>query len=246
MDNKQLSLSGILKLAGCILFDTAMIIAFFNIFALFSLISPVKSSLMLFVLLVGLCIVNGTLFLPGIFSKKIGTVYSTAIIIISILYAITANLISASLIYGYVVWYVVWEIILLSVYLMLISVLVFFSKKASVSADDIRNEQDESLAIKMQILKIDSQIASISGSDSREQIQKSFKTLKERINASSPFGRIVNNGKITSLEGEIKNNLNLLLLKIQANVSTENISDIQKLMEDTRNLVIIREVVNIK
>ena len=73
-----------------------------------------------------------------------------------------------------------------------------------------------------------------------------FKALKERIYASTPFGRITGNSVILDLEDQIKSKLMYLEEILNIDISDETVVELEKLLKETRKLVINRETLNIK
>ena len=94
MNNIKNSSINMLKVLACVIFDIALILAFFKSFGLFFIIAPDKSILMLFVLLVGIIISNGAMIFPSILFRCIGMPYSVAITILFLFYALVANIFS--------------------------------------------------------------------------------------------------------------------------------------------------------
>ena len=72
MGTRQFSLSSRLIVLACLIFDLAVITAFFAFFGWFTLLDPGKSMLMFLVLVLGLLLVNGAIASPNLLFKTIG------------------------------------------------------------------------------------------------------------------------------------------------------------------------------
>ena len=245
MSNSKISISS-LRISGCILFDLALLLAFSRIFGLFFIIAPVKSMLVLLVLIVGLIILNGVIIFPNMLFKSIGIPYSFSIITLSVLYVIISNVFSILLIHGSTVGYLAWELVILAAFLIILSVIASFSKGAAEDIIKAEEEQNDKALIKMQLLEIEGLLAAKENQDAILQILKPFKALKERIQSSTPFGRISGNSAVLDLEDRIKNNLATLEDALKVDLTSNTLLQLQKLIEDTRRLVINRETLNIK
>lgn len=249
MDKNGYSISKLLRVGGCLVFDIAIVIAFIKVFSIFTIINPVKSGLMFVVLLTALLVINCAIFFPYILFKRIGIVYSTSVIILLLAYAVAANIISVAFISGSTMWYIVWELILLAALLGLLSVIALFSDHI---AEDIKRddkEQEASKLIKIQLMELESTIMAKENDEGFLSIINSFKALKERINYSTPFGRFSGENRVMEvldIENTIKNNLVLMQSKLETDISEEGLSKIKKLMDDTLRLVKSRESLNIR
>jgi len=179
--------------------------------------------------------------------KRIGVAYSASIVTVSILYAVASNVLSVFLLAGSTAWYIVWQLIILAVFMGLLSVIALFSKRAM---DDINKDKREQIAkssIKAQLLEIEADMNAKKDCEGMLDVINSFKILKERINASTPFGRIAGNEAVADIEDEIRSNLLRLQSSIRAeDLSKDNLADIIKLIEDTRRLVVNREAMNVR
>lgn len=246
MNNSKLSSIGVLKILGCFIFDFALILAFFKTFGLFFIIAPVKSMLILFILLVGLLIFNGAVIFPSMLFKSIGIPYSVSIAILFVLYAVTANILSIFLIPGSATYYVVWELTIFAVFLVAFSLIASFSKCAAEDVFKVEKEQSEKTSIMLQLLEIEDILTSKENQDAILQCINLFKALKERIQVSTPFGKISGNSAVLQTENQIKNNLIELKAGLQEDLTDKNLVDMQKLLENTRRLVINRETLNIR
>lgn len=246
MNNSKLSSLSTLKIIGCLIFDIALILAYFKIFGLFVLIFPVKSILILFVLFVGLIIFNGAVILPSMLFKSIGIPYAASTTTLLALYAIGANIISIFLISGSTVLYIVWELVIFAVFLVIFSIIAIFSKGAAEDIAKVEKEQADKTSIMSQLLEIEGTLVEKENQDNILSCLNLFKALKERIQASTPFGRISGNMAVLEIENQIKNNLVSLKAGIQGNLTDKNLIEMETLIEDTRRLVINRETLNIK
>jgi hypothetical protein len=246
MNNSKLSSNDMLKTLGCFIFDFALILAYFKVFGLFFIINPGKSILILFVLLVGLIIFNGAVIFPSMLFKRIGIPHSASIATVFVLYAIVANILSIFLIPGSIVWYIVWELIIFATFIVTFSIIVAFSR--NVLEDNIKaeKEQADKTSIMLQLLEIDDLFIAKGNQKAILQCFDCFKALRERIEFSTPFGRISGNNAVLEVEDKIKNNLVSLKVGLQGNLTDKNLVELQSLVEGTRRLVINRETLNIK
>lgn len=205
---------------------------------------PVKSIFMLLFLLLGLAMLNGAIAFPHLIFDKIGVPYSASIIILFILYAVLSNVLSAFLIVGSIVTYIVWELILFAAFIIFLSFFMSFSKKASENMQNVKEEQSAKIIINLQLMKIEAAINAAENDNSA--ISNSYKALKERINASTPFGRITDNQAVTEVENMIKSNLQNILSSISLDLDGKESASIQKLLDNTRQLLINREKLIVK
>ncbi|MGE4282669.1 MAG: hypothetical protein AB7G87_03020 [Clostridia bacterium] len=246
MDEGNFSVSRILRLLGCLVLDIAVLVAFFKVFAFFSILAPAKSVLMLMVLLIGLIVSNGAIVFPDILFRKIGIAFPTSIIILSVMYTIVSNILSVFLIAGSIIWYIVWELSIFAVFIGVFSIIASFSKRAWDDIKRVELEQDEKNSINVQLMEIEAAIIAKQNDDGILPIFNSFKELKRRMNASTPFGRMAGNSKAIDIENVIKSNLVSVQSKIQSNLTDEGLADVQRLLDDTRRLVVNREAINIR
>ena len=240
------SISSLLKIAACLVLDAAILIFFFNIFALFTVLAPVKSLLMLLVLLASLAIANAAVLFPSAIAKRIGVVHSTSIIITAIAYAIAANLLSILTFAGSIVLYVVLQLIMFAGFLALLSIISFSAKKTMLDKNLDEIEQQGKLSVMMQLIDIETALHNKQTEEGVPLILQSFKELKERINASTPFGRMTGNRAAMDIEQTIQNNLQYIHLQSKLNMTPSIVADVQKLMDETRRLVMHRETLNLR
>lgn len=246
MNNNKRSSISLLKILGCFVFDIALILAFFQIFGLFLIISPVKSILMIFVLLFGLMIFNGVVLFSNMLFKSIGIPYSAASITLAILYVLISNVLSIFLILGSSAWYIIWQLIIFASFILIFAVIAAFSNGAAKDILKDQNEQVDKAFIMSQLLEIEDAFAAKEDQESIMHSLDLFIALKERIQFSTPFGRITSNIAVSKAEGQITNNLVSLRVLVQENLNDKNLDKLQKLLADTRRLVINREILNIK
>ena len=94
MDKERISPTFNLTLVGCLIFDFAIILAFFKIFGLFLIVIFSKSLCAMLVLLLGLAASNVAVVAPNILFKNVNLPFSNAISVLLILYACIANVAS--------------------------------------------------------------------------------------------------------------------------------------------------------
>ena len=239
------SVSRVLRVLGALLLDAAMIILFVEVFSWFSLLAPAKSALMLLVLLIGLVAVNVVIIAPPL-HKKVGIAYSAAFGTLLVLYAVVANVVSALSIFSTVLWFIVWQLIILAVFVLILAVIAAAAKRA---AQDIEAGDAERAArgnITLMLTDMQTALAPRAADPAAAPVIAAFRALKERINASTPFGRIQGNQAVADLEYRIMANLGFILNELRVNLSGENITRIQTVMEETRRMVMNRETLNIQ
>lgn len=244
--NNKLSHINILKITGCIIFDIALVLAFFKTFGVIFIIDPIKILFALSVLIVGLAIFNIALILPSILFKSIGIPYSVSITSLFILYAFIANILSTFLIGGSIVSYIAWEFILLGIFIFTFSVIMSFSKSATEEIRKAEKENIEKSSVKLKLMEIETTLEANENKDDLLPIINSFIILKERIQASTPFGRINDNNSVLDLEYKINDNLSFLIEMLKSDLTGNNLVELKKMIENTRALVVNRETLNIK
>lgn len=239
------SLLRTLKLSGVLIFDIAVLVAFIKMFSVLFIMAPVKLAFMFIVLLAGLCMFSGSVMFPKLLGRS-GIVYPIATVTVSILYLCVSNLISVIFIAGSTVWYIGWELLVFAVWIGIFSVFVMFAKRAAEDRGQAGLEQSSMMSIHMQLNHIEESLTARQHVEGILPIIKSFKLLKERISASTPFGRITGNSAIFELEHTIRGNLDYLQLYIRSNALDQNIVDMQNLIDETRRLIVNREALNVR
>jgi hypothetical protein len=242
--NLNVSLLRSYKLLGIVVFDIAVILAFFQIFSVLLIFSSVKLGVMLLVLLTGLLLFNGAVLFPNLLFRRSSPVYPVSVIVISILYLLLSNFISLLFVAGSLGWYLVLELLLLAALIGILVTLSFFADRESGGTDDL--ERTEKATINMQLMIIESSLMEKQKNEALVPIIRSFKRLKERIHASTPFGRITGNSEVYELENTIRDNLEFIQLHIRSDAVDKNIEDIQNLIEETRKLIVNREALNVR
>lgn len=245
MNNNKLSSINMLRILGCFVFDIALILAFFKIFGLFFIINPVKSVLILLVLFLGLMILNLIFIFSDMLFISIGIPCNVATRILVVLYAIIANVFSVLLIPESIVWYVVWQLIIFAVFILIFAIIAAFSNGEAKEIIKSENEQTEKAFLMLQLLEIDDAFAAKEDQEAFTQCINLFKALKERIQFSTPFGRIISNNAVLNAEKQINHNLVTLKVSIKENLDDKDLVKLQRLIKDTRRLVINREELNI-
>ena len=178
MNNSKLSPIEVIRVIGCLIFDIAIILAFFKIFGLFFIIAPERSMLVLLFLFAGLISINGGVIFPGMLFKNMGIPYSVSVSTVLVLYAIIANVTSILLIPASIIWYLVCELIILAIFVMIFSVIASFAKASEKEIVSIEKEQLEKASIMMQLLEIERTIAEVEDQKSIVACINSFKALK--------------------------------------------------------------------
>jgi type II secretory pathway pseudopilin PulG len=247
MGAKQFTLSSRLIVLACLVFDLAIITAFFALFGWFTLLDPVKSLLMFLVLILGLLLVNGAIASPNLLFKTIGVAYSTFMISLFILYAVIANVLSMILISGSTVWYIVWELIVLAILIGILAVISFFSRRVSDQIREATMEKTATNSIQMQLMNMDGIMFANQHNEGMKSIIEAFENLKERIHASTPFMRTNDNVSVYEIENKIQAKLEDLRILIETSLSDHHLAaDAQGLIEETRRLIMQREQLLIK
>jgi ABC-type multidrug transport system fused ATPase/permease subunit len=142
--------------------------------------------------------------------------------------------------------YLIWELLILAVFIGLTSLVTAFANGAVRDNESIQVEQSMKSKINIQLLNIESILfEKASHNEDISKITASFKRLKERINASTPFGRIRNNYAVTEMENKILSNLSLIEVNLSKPITGENKNSIENLIDETYRFVINREKLNI-
>ncbi len=246
MDNRKLASAHMRKVLGCFVFDIALIIVYFKAFGLFFIVDPGRSVLMIFVLLLGLMILNLVVAFEDILFIRIGIPYNAVNITLVVLYVIVANIFSVFLIKGSIILYVIWQLIIFAVFIGIFIIIVAFSEDTAKKIIRVKNQQAEKAFLMQQLLEIEE---AFDAKEDQENILKyvnQFKGLKEQIQFSTPFGRSISNNEVLNAEKKINNNLQSLKVSIKENSTDENLIELQKIIEGTRQLVINREELNIR
>ncbi|MHA7965895.1 hypothetical protein ACX93W_17380 [Paenibacillus sp. CAU 1782] len=246
MNTNQLSITGLLKLGGCLLFDLAAIFVFFRLFSLFALLAPIKSLLMLLVLAIGLVAINGAVLFASTLNKRIGTVYTAVIVCSAILYGAAANALSIVAIAGSASAYVLWELLLLAAYFIFLAVILRFAKREAAEAGLAEIELEESQAVNQRLLGIEALLLGRQGQDGIVPVLQAFKSLKERMQASTPFGRVLGNRQVMEIERSIHSHLEYIQIQAGVESAVGDTTELQKYIEETRRLVKNREALMIR
>ncbi|MFD0682273.1 MULTISPECIES: hypothetical protein [unclassified Paenibacillus] len=234
---------GLYRLLAVLVFDIAIIVGFYSIFSALFILAPMKLVIMSLVLFAGLLFFSGAVVFPNLFGR--GSIpYPISIIVVSILYLAVSNLISVAFIMGNIVWYICWELFIFAILIGVLSTITYFSNRES--EDSTQLEKSEKTNINMQLMIIEASLNAKKNNEGILPIIQSFKVLKERINASTPFGRITGNSAVYELENTIRDNLEFIQLHIRSNAIDKNIADIQSLIDETRHLIVNREALNVR
>lgn len=142
MNKKEFSSIEAIKLFGCLVFDIAIILGFFRILSLFWIMSPVRAVISFFILLISLLILNGAIILPRFIYKEISVPYTVFIVFLSVLYFGLANIPFIFFMQFATVWYIVYELIILSIFLVIISVILLFSKVEVKHSKEFRVDEN--------------------------------------------------------------------------------------------------------
>ncbi|WP_282938568.1 hypothetical protein [Paenibacillus sp. RC67] len=233
-----------LRLCTAAVFDIAAIIMFVK-FALL-LAEPIKLVLVCVIFAVGIILINGILILPELFLRNSSFPYRVSFVLLSIVYFLVSNLISLLFVSGSIVWYTGWELFILALYVGIYAVLAFFAQLESKDRNNTALEQDARNSIRTQLMNIETALAEKNTDGTTSSVLKAFKLLKERIHASTPFGRITGNSQVMELENRVRVNLEFLQLHTKSSIHDGNKNDILKLIEETQGLLSNREALNVK
>lgn len=247
MNDNGFTASKILRAAACVILDAAMIIIFVKVFSFFSLLAPIRSVLALLVLLIGLAVVNVVIIAPGGIYNKIGIAHSAAIGFLLVLYAAAANVVSVLTVgIPSLVWYIVWQLLLLGIFILIFAVIAASAKRSaqSISANQAEAAARGNVALMLSDMQVS--LSAREGDPAFASVAAAFGAMKERINVSTPFGRIQGNSAVDELENRIMGNLSLLQNEFRVNLSAENAARLRGIMEDTRRMIISRETLSIQ
>jgi len=191
-------------------------------------------------------IFNGAIIFSGMLSKSIGIAYSPSAEILFVLYAVGENILSILLIPLSTFWYIFWEAIIFATFIVIFSIIVVFSKSSAEDTARVEKEEADKTSILIHLLEIEGILTAKDNQEAALPCLNSFKALKERIQDSTPFRRISGNSSVLEIANKIKNNLVSLKAGFQGNLTDKALWELQRLLEDTRRLVINRETLNIK
>lgn len=239
-DNKTSSVSAF-RILGCIIFDIAIVLGLHSILGLFYIIAPAKSSLVLLFLLMGLAIFNGVVLFPSTLFNRFGVPYSTSLIVVSLLYVLISNTLSIFLINGTIIGYLVWQLILLAFYFLMLALVISFTRKIEKDSIKDENEQNENNLVKLYLINVETALEEKGNQESITTSLSLFRSLKERINASTPFGRITDNLAVLDLEQKIKKNLLTAEEILEEELNENNITTLDSLFENTKDLLLIEK-----
>lgn len=228
-------------LLGCVLFDAAMILLFFTVFAWFSVLAPIKSLFMLAVLLLGLLIVNVIVIFPRVLFRQWGTAYAVFMTGAALFYTLVANVSSIVLIDGSTLLYIVWELLIIAIFFVIIAIVSFFVHHRS---KDVRRDEMEKSARAMilaQLFDIEETLREKNVDNAYLPLVQAFGMLKERMQASTPFARIMDNQVVEDLEDEICNHMMSLQIDVKMDFTEEHVAYMQKTLNNIRRLVMHRE-----
>ena len=246
MDKERISPTFNLTLVGCLIFDFAIILAFFKIFGLFLIVIFSKSLCAMLVLLLGLAASNVAVVAPNILFKNVNLPFSNAISVLLILYACIANVASAFLLTGSLVRYMVWQLIVLAIFLILLSVTLAYSKGAITNFASVEKEQTQVKRLKLQFLRIDNLLTEKMEDPNILSVLPLFTSLRERALASTPFGRIVGNSEVAEIEKQVMKNFLKFEDMLNGDFADNKLIEVRNLLEETRRLIVNREALNIK
>jgi hypothetical protein len=246
MSNFNTSIARVLMLLGVLVFDIAGIVVFVSMFSGLLMDAPVKLAFMFIVLLVGLLVFSISVIFPSLLLGKGGIVYPIAVVTVSVIYLGVSNLISVFFITGNVMGYIGWELLAFAVLMGVLAVLLFFSKREAKHENQVEFERSEKTTIHTQLMSIETALSAKQNIEGIVPVIHSFKVLKERIHASTPFGRIIGNSAVFEIENTIRSNLDYLQLYVRSNTLDKNIVDMQNLIDETRGLIVNRETLNVR
>ncbi len=252
MNDSGFSVSKILRIFGALLLDAVLIIIFIKKFFWFTVTMPAGESLfMMLILLIGLAAVDVVIIgLP--LSKKVGIAYSAAISFLLVLYAIVANLVSILtripllLVPSKIIWYGVWQLLILAAFILAFALVAAFAKRNARDYDARQAEVAARGNVMMMLSDMQVVLGARESDPAFAAVTAAFKAMRERINASTPFGRILGNPAVADLENRIMGNLNLLQNELRAGLTGQNAAKLQGIMEDTHRMIINRETLNIQ
>lgn len=154
MIKNEFSSIDIIKVVGCLIFDIAIILGFFITFTLLLIVSPIRAVVAFFILLISLVVLNGAVIFSNRIYKTVGVPYTVSIVFLSVLYFALANIPLIFFISALTVWYLIYELIILSVFIVIMSVILLFSKSQINDSKEFRvNDNSKKLTIKNKFLE---------------------------------------------------------------------------------------------
>jgi len=240
-----MNLSRILKLIACFILDAALIVSFTYFFALFSILDPIKSTLMLIVLICGLAIWNLVILAPREVMNKLGIAYSVFVLSLLSIYPFISIIASILLLQVNTVWYFTTQLLIAFVFIMIVAIVLPFGKK-----QEAEREADEQVAaagdrMSLLLMQIDDVVGDHARTDNYYSIHDQFARLKERLHASTPFSKVNQKIIVSEMEREIIDELHTLYQRLKPE-QEHNFVAIQATMEQILSLVKHREQLLIK
>ena len=256
MNGSGLTVSRVLRILGAALIDTVVIIIFVKKFYWFDTtyahgMDAGESLLMMLILLFGLIAVDWAIIGPPLY-KKVGIAFSIALATLLVLYGVIANIVSILtrvpllMVPSKLIWYIVWQLLILGIFVLFISLIAAFARRNAQSIAAGNAERAFKGNVALMLSDMQAALAAREDDPAAAPVMEAFRALKERINASTPFGRIQGNPAVADLEYRIMGNLNHLLSELRTSFSDGDISKIYGLMEETRTMVMNRERLNLQ
>ncbi|MCR8657828.1 hypothetical protein [Paenibacillus endoradicis] len=240
-----MNLTRILKVSACFILDAALIVSFTYFFALFSILNPAKSTLMLIVLLCGLAIWNLVILAPREVMNKLGIAYSVFVLSLLAIYPFISIIVSILLLQANTVWYFTAQLLIAFVFIMLVAIVLPFGKKQEAEREAQEQVAAAGDRLSLLLIQIDDVVGDHANTDNYFTMHDQFARLKERLHASTPFSKVNQKIIVSEMEREIIDELHTLYQRLKPE-QEHNIVAIQATMEQIQRLVKHREQLLIK
>ncbi|HIW31307.1 MAG TPA: hypothetical protein IAA29_00825 [Candidatus Paenibacillus intestinavium] len=240
-----MSLSKMLKLCACFILDVALIVSFTYFFALYSLLDPAKSTLMLIVLLCGLAIWNLIILAPREVMNKLGIVYSVFVLSLLAIYPFVAIITSILLLPVNAIWYFTTQLLIAFVFIMIVAIILPFGKKQEAEREASEQVVAAGDRLSLLLMQIDDVVEDHAKTASYSHLNDQFNRLKERLRASTPFSKVNQKIIVSEMEREIIDELHTLYQRLKPE-QIHNFVAIQATMDHIQKLVKHREQLLIK
>ncbi len=245
MNSLRNNIINLLKLIMVIIIDIITVLLVFSIWALMNLpLFPVA----ICAIFLSMILLDAVLLLPSEFAHKLGVASYSSLLVSTIIYY-TATMILTGIVYNTITtrWYLILSLSFVLVYIFVITGLYISGLNHSEDINRQDTEKKRMLDANLQLMKINDNIRGCNGMITVQQydlITGEFDLLKERLLASTPFGRVTK-PVILDMEVELLDQLNLLndtilLLRIEKE-QKKALENTLRLISDVKSITINRE-----
>ncbi|HBP38736.1 MAG TPA: hypothetical protein DD640_08355 [Clostridiales bacterium] len=219
------------KIIGLLIVDTIVCLLFFTVWTLINLpLLPWALVAVFFTLL----ILHVAILLSGIIAQKYGTAISVAVVILTLLLNVSVLVLTGTT-YLFIrpKYYVLFVLLIYLFYIILMAGFYMAGAKKETDLTEQASEKQASGNLLSLILTTDSNLKLLNGriaADSYAPVGRAWNSLRERLQASTPFGR-VNRTDISNVEQHIFSELEKINRTAQVlNQSESNPSELEYLV----------------